>query len=53
MKELYDLIKETYGIIVFQEQSLKISKELGGMNPADAEKLRRLFSKKQKKKQVK
>lgn len=49
MEELYDLIKETYGIIVFQEQSLKISKELGGMSPADAEKLRRLFSKKLKK----
>ena len=49
LKELYDLIKETYGIIVFQEQSLKISKELGGMSPSDAEKLRRLFSKKQKK----
>lgn len=49
MQELYDLIPETYGIITFQEQSLKISKELGGMSPADAEKLRRLFSKKQKK----
>jgi hypothetical protein len=48
-KELYDLIPETYGIIVFQEQSLKISKELGGMTPSDAEKLRRLFSKKLKK----
>lgn len=49
LKELYDLIPETYGIIVFQEQSIKISKELGGMAPADAEKLRRLFSKKLKK----
>jgi DNA-directed DNA polymerase III PolC len=48
-KELYDLIPETYGIIIFQEQSLKISKELGGMTPSDAEKLRRLFSKKLKK----
>ena len=47
--ELYELIKETYGVIVFQEQSLRISKELGNMSPADAEKLRRLFSKKQKK----
>jgi DNA-directed DNA polymerase III PolC len=47
--ELFDLIKETYGIIVFQEQSLRISKELGGMLPSDAEKLRRLFSKKLKK----
>lgn len=49
MKELYDLIPETYGVIVFQEQSLKISKDLGGMSSVDAEKLRRLFSKKQKK----
>lgn len=48
-QELYDLIPETEGVIVFQEQSLKISKELGGMTPADAEKLRRLFSKKLKK----
>ncbi len=49
LQELYDLIPETHGIIVFQEQSLKISKELGGMAPSDAEKLRRLFSKKLKK----
>lgn len=48
-KELYDLIPETEGVIVYQEQCLKISKELGGMAPSDAEKLRRLFSKKQKK----
>lgn len=48
-KELFDLIPETYGIITFQEQSLKISKELGGMTASDAEKLRRLFSKKLKK----
>jgi DNA-directed DNA polymerase III PolC len=49
LKELSDLLPETHGIIVFQEQSLKISKELGGMAPSDAEKLRRLFSKKLKK----
>lgn len=49
LKELYDLIPETKGVIVYQEQSLKISKELGGMTPSDAEKLRRLFAKKQKK----
>lgn len=48
-KELFELIPETYGIITFQEQSLKISKELGGMTASDAEKLRRLFSKKLKK----
>lgn len=49
LKELRDLIPETHGVIVFQEQSIKISKELGGMTPVDAEKLRRLFSKKLKK----
>lgn len=48
-QELNDLISETYGVLVFQEQVLKISKELGGMSPSDAEKLRRLFSKKLKK----
>jgi|GEM_PF-3217617 len=48
LPELAALIPESYGIIVFQEQSLKISKELGGMTPSDAEKLRRLFSKKLK-----
>lgn len=48
-KELNDLIPETHSVLVFQEQSLLISKELGGMTPADAEKLRRLFSKKLKK----
>lgn len=45
---LYDLIPETYGIIVFQEQQLKIAKELGGMPADQAEALRRLFSKKKK-----
>jgi DNA-directed DNA polymerase III PolC len=48
-KELSDMIPETYGILCFQEQNLLISKELGGMTPGDAEKLRRLFSKKEKK----
>jgi DNA-directed DNA polymerase III PolC len=47
--ELLEIIPETYGLIVYQEQSTKIAKELGGMSPADAEKLRRLFSKKLKK----
>jgi DNA-directed DNA polymerase III PolC len=48
-KELYDLIPETKGVIIYQEQATKIAKELGGMSPSDAEKLRRVFAKKQKK----
>lgn len=48
LKEMHDLIPETYGVLCFQEQSLKISKELGGMSAQDAEKLRRIFSKKLK-----
>lgn len=56
--KVYDLMIENVhsfvvgGCVVhncYQEQSLKISKELGGMTPSDAEKLRRLFSKKLKK----
>ncbi len=44
--ELYELIPETKGVIIYQEQSSKIAKELGGMSGPDAETLRRLFSKK-------
>lgn len=47
-QELYDIIPETYGTIVFQEQQLKIAKEVGGMAPDQAENLRRLFAKKKK-----
>lgn len=46
--ELFNLIPETYGSIVFQEQQLKIAKELGGMPSDQAEALRRLFAKKKK-----
>lgn len=46
--ELYSVIPETYGIIVYQEQQLKIAKELGDMASDQAEALRRLFAKKKK-----
>ena len=48
IKEILDLLPETYGVMCYQEQVSKISKELGGMSATDAENLRRLFSKKQK-----
>lgn len=46
--ELNAMIPETYGVILFQEQSSRIAKELGGMSPVEAEKLRRALSKKLK-----
>jgi DNA-directed DNA polymerase III PolC len=52
MKELADLLPETYGIAVYQEQVSEISKKLGDMKPGDAEELRRVFSKKDKKKSL-
>ena len=48
LPELYDLIPETFGVQVFQEQSSKVAREIGGMKPSDAEELRRAFSKKNK-----
>jgi DNA polymerase III alpha subunit len=53
IKELGDLLPETYGVIVYQEQSSKIATEIGKMKPEDAEELRRVFSKKDKAKAVK
>lgn len=52
IKELADLLPETYGIMVYQEQVSKVSVEIGGMKPDDAEELRRVFSKKDKKKSL-
>jgi DNA polymerase III alpha subunit len=52
MKELFELLPETYGIMVYQEQVSKVSRELGGMKAGDAEELRRVFSKKDKKKSL-
>lgn len=46
--ELNAMIPETYGIIVFQEQVLKIAKELANMVPTEAEKMRRALGKKLK-----
>lgn len=46
--ELDSIIPETYSVIIFQEQQLKIAKEIAGMSPDAAENLRRLFAKKKK-----
>lgn len=48
LPELVDLLPETFGVQVFQEQTSKVSREIGKMRPTDAEELRRIFSKKEK-----
>lgn len=46
--ELQALLPETHGIILYQEGSSKVARELAGMNPVEAEKLRRALGKKLK-----
>jgi error-prone DNA polymerase len=41
---LEDALKETLGVIVFQEQVLKVARDMGGFTPGDAELLRRALS---------
>ncbi len=50
--ELAELLPETFGVMVYQEQVSKVSRILGDMKPGDAEELRRVFSKKDKKKSL-
>jgi len=48
LPELVELVPETYGVLVYQESVSLVAKEIGKMQPSDAEELRRVFSKKQK-----
>ncbi len=43
---LEPILKETYGIIVYQEQVIKLANKIGGMSLADADILRRAMGKK-------
>ncbi|HZW37700.1 MAG TPA: DNA polymerase III subunit alpha [Ignavibacteriaceae bacterium] len=43
---LESILKETYGIIVYQEQVIQIANKIGGMSLADADLLRRAMGKK-------
>lgn len=45
--DLEPILKETYGVIVYQEQLLKILTTYAGFTPAEADIFRRLISKKQ------
>ncbi|PKN36093.1 MAG: DNA polymerase III subunit alpha [Deltaproteobacteria bacterium HGW-Deltaproteobacteria-19] len=44
--ELKDILQETYGVIVYQEQVMQIAGSIGGYSMADADNLRRMMSKK-------
>ena len=46
---LEPILAETYGIIVYQEQIIKIASELAGYTPAEADLMRRAVGKKKKK----
>jgi DNA polymerase-3 subunit alpha len=46
LPELEDLLKETYGVIVYQEQVMKIANHLAGFSLGDADLLRRAMGKK-------
>ncbi|MFC1658523.1 DNA polymerase III subunit alpha, partial [Candidatus Omnitrophota bacterium] len=45
-KKLEPILKDTYGIIVYQEQVMQIASQLGGFTMASADRLRRAMSKK-------
>ncbi len=47
-KDLKDILEDTYGIIVYQEQIMKILSLMGGYSFAEADNIRRAMSKKKK-----
>ncbi len=46
IEDLEPILKDTYGIIIYQEQILEILKKIGGYSYAEADKIRRAMSKK-------
>ncbi len=46
--ELEEVLKETYGVIVYQEQVMKMSQILAGFSPGEADTLRKAIGKKKK-----
>jgi DNA polymerase-3 subunit alpha len=46
--KLEQILKETYGIIVYQEQVMRITSDLGGFTLAEADIMRRIMGKKKK-----
>ncbi len=46
--ELEEVLRETYGVIVYQEQVMKMSRVLAGFTPGEADTLRKAIGKKKK-----
>ncbi len=46
--ELEEVLKETYGVIVYQEQVMKMSQVLAGFTPGEADTLRKAIGKKKR-----
>jgi DNA polymerase-3 subunit alpha len=46
LPQLEDILKETYGIILYQEQVMQIASVIGGYSMAEADTLRKVMSKK-------
>ena len=53
LPELEEILKETYGVIVYQEQVMQIASEIGGFSLGGADLLRRAMGKKKKKVMIK
>ena len=49
---LEDALRETLGVIIFQEQVLKVARDLAGFRPGEAELLRRALSHKRAKQKI-
>lgn len=48
IKELDNILSDTYGIIIFEEQLMKISQEVGNFSPDESDELRRTIKNKDK-----
>ncbi|MBW1972843.1 MAG: DNA polymerase III subunit alpha, partial [Deltaproteobacteria bacterium] len=46
IEELKDILKETYGVILYQEQVMQIARKLANFSPVDADILRKAMGKK-------
>ncbi len=49
-KDLEDVLNDTYGVVVYQEQVMLISRRIGGFTPAESDALRKAMGKKIKEK---
>ncbi|MEA3507276.1 MAG: DNA polymerase III subunit alpha, partial [Elusimicrobiota bacterium] len=43
---LEDILKDTYGVVLYQEQVMQVARELAGFSPAQADDMRKAMSKK-------